>query len=116
MYEASGFRGIYYIYYFPLITGFKRDYPSTYGSYKTFPFDLKNAQDFGLLPAVLRQKVNSVAGKLSLSVVEALQKVFVENNAVFHKRCITKYGPNLKKKLEEHPEIQVIEKCTFPIF
>ena len=60
--------------------------------------------------------MNSVAAKLNLPVVEALQIASVENDAVFHKRCITKYGPNLKRKLEEHPEIQVIEKCTFTIF
>ena len=77
---------------------------------------MKNAQDFGLLPADLRQKVKSVATKLNLPVVEALQKAFVENDEVFHKRCITKYGTNPKRKLEEHPEIQVIEKFTFTIF
>ena len=54
-----------------------------------FPSDLKNAQDFGLIPADLRQKVNNVAAKFNLPVVEALQKVFVENDAIFHKRCIT---------------------------
>ena len=70
------------------MTGFKRDDPSMYGSYKTFPSDLKNAQYFGLLPADLRQKVNSAAAKLNLPMVEALLKAFVENDAVFHKRCI----------------------------
>ena len=60
--------------------------------------------------------MNSVAAKLNLPVVEELQKAFVENDAVFHKRCITKYGPNIKAKLEEHPEIQVTGKCTFTIF
>ena len=47
--------------------------------------------------------MNSVAARLNLSVVRALQKVFVKNDAVFHKRCTAKYGPNLKAKLEEHP-------------
>ena len=74
---------------------------------KAFPSDLKNAQDFGSLSADLRQKVNSVAATLNFSVVETLQKVFVENDAVFHERCITKCGPNLKGKLEEYPEIHV---------
>ena len=103
-------------YYFLFITGFKRDDPSTYGNYKTFPSDLKNAQNFGLLPTDLRQKVNSVAPKLNLPVAEALQKSFVENDAVFHKKCISKYGPKLKRKLEEHSDIQVIGKWTFTIF
>ena len=120
MYEASGLRGVSNIklkyLLFPFYYRFKRDDPSTYRSYKTFPSDLKNAQDFGLLPADLRQKVNSVAAKKNLPVVEALQKAFVENDVVFHKRYITKYGPNRKRKLEEHLEIQVIEKCTFTIF
>ena len=60
--------------------------------------------------------MDSVAAKLNLPVVEALQKAFVENDAIFHKRCITKNGPNLKRKLQVLPEIQVIEKCTFTIF
>ena len=60
--------------------------------------------------------MNSVAAKLNLPVVQALQIASVENDTVFHKRCITKYGPKLKRKLEEHPEIQVTEKCTFTIF
>ena len=51
--------------------------------------------------------MNSVAATLNFSVVETLQKVFVENDAVFHERCITKCGPNLKGKLEEYPEIHV---------
>ena len=120
LYEASGLRGISNIKLkyslFPLYYSFKRDDPSMYGSYKTFLSHLKNAQDFGLLPADMRQKVNSVAANLNLPVVEALQKVFLENDAVFCKKCITKYGPNLKRKLEEHPGIQVIEKCNFTIF
>ena len=81
-----------------------------------FQSNLENAQDFGLLPPDLRQKVNSVAAKLNLPVVKTLQKAFVENDAVFHNRCITKYGPNLKRKLKEHPEIQTTEKCTFIMF
>ena len=88
---------------FLFFAGFKRNNPSTYGSYNSFPSNLKNAQDFGLLPADLRQKVNSVATMLNLPVVEGLQKVFVENDAVFHKRCIIKYQPILKVKVEEHP-------------
>ena len=51
--------------------------------------------------------MNSVAATLNFSVVETLQKVFVENDAVFHERCITKCGPNLKGKLAEYPEIHV---------
>ena len=47
--------------------------------------------------------MNSLAARLNLPVVGTLQKVFVKNDAVFHKRCIAKYGPNLKAKLEEHP-------------
>ena len=50
-----------------------------------------------ILPADLRQKVNSGAAKLNLPVAEALQKAFVEKNAVFHNKSISKYGPNLKK-------------------
>ena len=34
---------------------------------------------------------------------------------LYFTRDISKYGPNLKRKLEEHPEIQVIEKCSFTI-
>ena len=60
--------------------------------------------------------MNSVAAKLNLPVAEELQKAFVGNDAVSHKRCTTKYVPNLKTKLEEHPEIQVIGKCNFTIF
>ena len=57
-----------------------------YGSYKMLPSDLKNAQDFGFLPANLKQRVDSIAAKLNLPVVEALEKAFMENDAVFHKR------------------------------
>ena len=60
--------------------------------------------------------MNSIGAKLNFPVVEALQKVFVENDTVFHNRYITKYGSNPKRKLEEHPEIQVTEKCTFITF
>ena len=60
--------------------------------------------------------MNSIPAKLNLPVVEGLQKAFVENDAIFHKRYIIKYGPNLKRKMQEHPEIQVIEKCTCTIF
>ena len=69
-----------------------------------------------ILPTDLRQKVNSGAAKLNLPVAEALQKAFVEKNAVFHKKSISKYRPNLKKTIEKHPDIQVIGKCTFPIY
>ena len=82
-----------------------------YGNYKRFPSGLKNAQDFGLLSADLRQKVSSVAARLNLPIVEALQKAFVEN-VVFHKRCITEYGPNQKVKLEEHPG-NFVDYCFF---
>ena len=115
MYEASGLRGISNIKLKYLLFPLHYD-PSTYDSYKTFPSDLKNAQDFGFLPSDLRQKVNSVAAKLNLPVVGALRKASVVNDAVYHKRCMTEYGPNLKRKLEEHPKIQVNEKCTFTIF
>ena len=57
-----------------------------YDNYKTFPSDLKNAQDFGLLPVNLRQQVNSVAANLNLSVLKALKNASVDNDAVFHKR------------------------------
>ena len=57
-----------------------------YGSYKTFPSDLKNAQDFGLLLADLWHQLNSVAANLNLPVAKALQNASVENDAVFHKR------------------------------
>ena len=60
--------------------------------------------------------MNSIPAKLNLPVLEGLQKAFVENDPILQKRYIIKYGPNLKRKLEEHPEIQVIEKCTFTIF
>ena len=56
--------------------------------------------------------MNSVAARLNLPVVEALQKAFVENDAVFHKRCITKYGPNLKARLEENPA-NFVDYCLF---
>ena len=59
------------------------------------------------------QKVNSIPAKLNLPVLEGLQKAFVENDAIFHKKSIIKYRPNLERKLEENPEI---EKCTFTIF
>ena len=57
-----------------------------YDNHKTFPSDLKNAQNFGLLPVNLRQQVNSVAGNLNLSVVKTLKNASVENDAVFHNR------------------------------
>ena len=37
---------------------------------------------------------------------------FVENDAVLYKRCTTKYGPNLKVKLEEHPA-NFVDYCFF---
>ena len=99
--KRLGWEG-FQIFLFPLYyESFKCNDPSTYGNYKTFPSDQKNAQDFSLLLADLRQKGNSVAAKLNWPVVEALQKAFVENDAVFNKRCITKYRLSLKRKLEE---------------
>ena len=56
--------------------------------------------------------MNSVTARLNLPVVEALQTTFVKNNAVFHKRCLTKYGPNLKAKLEEH-SANFVDYCFF---
>ena len=46
LYKASRLRETSNVRLKYLLTGFKRDEPSTYGSYKTFPSDLKNAQDF----------------------------------------------------------------------
>ena len=56
--------------------------------------------------------MDTVTVRLNLPVVEALQKTFVKNNAVLHKRCITKYGPNLKAKLEEHTAT-FVDYCFF---
>ena len=56
--------------------------------------------------------MDTVTVRLNVPVVEALQKTFVKNNAVFHKRCITKYGPNLKAKVEEHTAT-FVDYCFF---
>ena len=73
--------------------------PETYGTYKSFPPNLKKAIEVGALPTVLKGKVTKIIGQSSLSSEEALQQAFVENKAIFHKKCIVKYNENHLKRL-----------------
>ena len=44
---------------------------------------------------------------------DALQKPFVENNTIFHKGCLEKYGSNLQGNLKEQLKVNIqFTHCT----
>ena len=84
--------------------GFHAGDPETYGTYRTISNCLKEWWEAECLTVELRQKVLNLNSELlGLLVNQALQRALVENKAIFHKKCITKYGNEQLKWMREEP-------------
>ena len=84
--------------------------PETHGTYKSFPPNLMQAYKINVLSPALKSKVERIISKSSATPEESLQWAFVENKAVFHKKCLIKYDEgHLKRLLEkESPEHETV--------
>ena len=87
--------------------GYHQDDPETHGTYKTIANYLNEWQEAGYLSSEMITKISTVTAESSLPVAQTLQKKFVANQAVFHKKCIVKYGrEKLKRKQESKKETE----------
>ena len=68
------------------------------------------AYKINVLSPALKSKVERIISKSSATPEESLQWAFVENKAVFHKKCLIKYDEgHLKRLLEkESPEHETV--------
>ena len=88
--------------------GYRQDDPETHGTYKTISNCLVEWQEAGYLSSDMNMKISTVTAESSLPVVQTLQKKLVENQAIFHKKCLVKYGKEkLKRKQESKKETEV---------
>ena len=84
--------------------GFDPDKPDTYGTYSTLAKNLESWMNTNDISTSLQKRIRNVKGD-SGSVSVVLEKEFVKNKAVFHKKCTVEYGQarldSLKRKFEE---------------
>ena len=85
--------------------GFDRDNPQTHGAYSSTANYIKEWLNLPIetsCPLNLRQRIKTIHSPSSFDVADAIQKAFVKNNAVFHRKCIVRYGKDkLKRKRDE---------------
>ena len=103
---------------FHFILGFDRTNPETHGSYCSTAKHLCNWLDKdGFLPKTLQDRISRITNGANLSSSPAsstvLQQTFVENDAIFHQKCVVRYtAEKLKRKLDQSKNEEVVEKLV----
>ena len=81
--------------------GFDRGKPETHGTYSTTAKYAKEWLELEVVdgfPLNLRQRLENITSIYPLEIADAIQKSFVENNAVFHRKCTVRYGKDKLKR------------------
>ena len=82
--NANSVYGLYLI-------GFKADDSVTYGTHRSLPVNVIDAWQLGRLSSDMTRRVENIIKRSAQPTEQALEQVFVQNKAVFHKKCLSKY-------------------------
>lgn len=84
---------------------FRPNDPKTYGTYQNLACCLKLGFERDCLAANIYKAVISISREMFLTIDHARERVSVDNKAILHEKCITKYGnaQRKRKRCEQKP-------------